>query len=139
MLDELKSALDVTLSYVARSLGLQRSAVYKWYQGSTPHAANRSRIEALREFARAWRMAHLPSLKSYWDVRVPGRQATLGDLLSGQELDLPFLRSVIRALAAVPAAARRPRLGFPERKRDRAKDREWLETSLPATSREDEG
>lgn len=138
ILDELKSAFDVTLSYVARCLRLQRSGVYKWYQGATPHASNRSRIEALREFASAWRMARLSSLRTYWDVRVPGGRATFGELLSGETLDVPVLRSAIRALATRPAAVQPPQLGFPDRKRDRAKDREWLETNLPSTSREDE-
>lgn len=138
ILDELKSALDVTLSHVARCLRLQRSAVYKWYQGATPHAPNRSRIEAMREFAHAWRVAHLASLRTYWDVRVPGGQATLGEMLSGETLDVPVLRSAIRALATRPASVQSSRLGFPNRKRDRAKDREWLETNLPSTSHEDE-
>ena len=111
MLDELKSTLDVTLSYVARSLGLQRSAVYKWYQGSTPWRTARA---LKRSDARG--LAHgAPAVaQELLGRQGAGQAGDLGDLLSGQELDLPFLRSVIRALAAVPqAAARRPRLGFP--------------------------
>src|SRR5882762_7663770 len=52
-LDELKENLDVTLTYIARCLALQRSAIYRWYEGRLPHAANRSRLETVREFASA--------------------------------------------------------------------------------------
>jgi hypothetical protein len=137
-LDELKESLDVTLTYVARCLGMQRSAVYRWYDGRQPHAANRSRLKTLQEFSSAWRAARLPSLRNYWDARVPESGSTLGQLLSADVLDINALRdAIVRLTAGMPT--RRPQLGFPGRKRDRQKDRERLYDLAPPTSREDDG
>jgi hypothetical protein len=137
-LDELKADLGVTLTYIARCLALQRSAIYRWYEGRQPHAANRSRLETVREFASAWRSARLPSLRNYWDTPVAGTAATLGQLLSADALDITALRRAIDGLVsgttAVPQKA--PRLGFPGRKRDQQKDRERLSVLIPPTSHE---
>jgi hypothetical protein len=139
-LDELKANLGVTLTYIARCLAMQRSAIYRWYEDTQPHATNRSRLETVREFASAWRAAKLPSLRRYWDTKVPGTAATLGQLLSSDVLDINALRQAILGLVSdtstMPPKA--PRLGFPGRKRDRQKDRERLSLLIPPTSHEDE-
>lgn len=139
-LDELKENLGVTLTYIARCLALQRSAIYRWYEGRHPHAANRSRLETLREFASAWRAAKLPSLRNYWETPVPGTAATLGQLLSSDALDITALRGAIDSLIAGTRAMppKAPRLGFPGRKRDQQKDRARLSVLIPPTSHEDD-
>lgn len=139
-LDELKANLGVTLTYIARCLALQRSAIYRWYEGRHPHAANRSRLETVREFASAWRAAKLPSLRIYWDTSVPGTTATLGQLLSSNALDITALRRAIDSLVSGTGtmSPKAPRLGFPGRKRDRQKDRERLSVLIPPTSHEDD-
>lgn len=138
-LDELKSNLGVTLTYVAKCLGLQRSAIYKWYEGRQPHASNRSRLKTINEFAAAWKAARLPSLRNYWDISIPGSRSTLGELLSAQTLDIVALRTAIDSItgnaAALPKA---PRLGFPDRKPNPQKDREKLSALISQTSREDD-
>lgn len=139
-LDELKESLDVTLTYVAQCLGMQRSAVYRWYDGRQPHATNRSRLKTVQEFARVWRAARLPSLRNYWDTPVPGHSSTLGQLLSADVLNINALQDAIARLMAGEADLQpKPRkLGFPGRKRDRAKERERLYDLAPPTSSEGE-
>ena len=137
-LNDLKANLGVTLTYIARCLGMQRSALYKWYEGRQPHAANRSRLNTVREFAAAWRAAQLPSLRLYWETPVPGSAATLGQLLSADALDVVALRHALNTLmrntGAMPPKA--PRLGFPARVRDAKRDRERLSVLVPSTSSE---
>jgi hypothetical protein len=137
-LDELKANLGVTLTYVAHCLAMQRSAVYRWYDGRNPHAANRARLETLREFANRWRAAQLPSLRNYWESVVPGTAATLGNLLSSQTLDIASLNAAIDRLITGPATMppKPPQLGFPGRPRNRQKERERLSVLSPTTSRE---
>lgn len=139
-LDELKESLGVTLTYVARCLGMQRSAVYRWYDGRQPHAANRSRLKTLQEFSSTWRGARLPSLRNYWETPVPETGATLGQLLSADALEINALRDAIARLSAGTGTMRpkRPQLGFPGRKRDRQKDRERLYDLVSPTSHEDD-
>jgi len=139
-LDELKESLGVTLTYVARCLGMQRSAVYRWYDGRQPHASNRSRLKTLQEFSSAWRAARLPSLRDYWETVVPETGGTFGQLLSADVLEINALRDAIARLTAGTGTMlpKRPRLGFPGRKRDRQKDRERLYDLVPATSHEDD-
>jgi hypothetical protein len=141
-LDELKDSLGVTLTYVARCLGMQRSAIYRWYDGRQPHAANRSRLKTLQEFSAAWQTARLPSLRNYWDTVVPGEGATLGQLLSADVLSINSLRDAINRLTTGGTMQpKRPKLGFPSSKRDRARERERLYQHIPPTSHEgdDEG
>ncbi len=138
-LDELKANLGVTLTYIARCLAMQRSAIYRWYDGRNPHPANRARLETLREFAHRWRAAQLPSLRSYWESAVPGTSRTLGELLSSQTLEITTLNAAIDSLLnrAEAMPPKIPRLGFPARRRDRKKDRERLSVLSPTTSHED--
>ena len=140
-LEELKANMGVTLTYIARCLGMQRSAIYRWYEGRQPHAANRSRLETIREFAAAWRAAKQPSLRSYWDASVPGSNSTLGELLSSETLDVTALRGAIVGLigGAPTIAPKAPRLGFPGRERNRLRDQDRLSVLIPPTSREDDG
>lgn len=137
-LNDLKASLGVTLTYIAKSLGMQRSAVYKWYEGRQPHAANRSRLNTVSEFAASWRAARLPSLRNYWETPVPGTHSTLGQLLSAEALNVDALRhaidTLVRNTAAMPPKA--PRLGFPRRPHDRQADREHLSLFIPSTSSE---
>lgn len=138
-LDQLKEDLGVTLTYVARCLGMQRSAVYRWYdKGRQPHAGNRSRLKTLQEFASAWRAARLPSLRTYWDTQIPDEDATLGQLLSADTVNINSLRAGITRIAAGAGktAPTRPRLGFPGRKRDRVRERDRLNEIIPSTSHE---
>lgn len=139
-LDELKDSLGVTLTYVARCLGMQRSAVYRWYDGRQPHATNRSRLKTLQEFSSAWRAARLPSLRNYWETPVPETDVTLGELLSADALEINALRDAIARLTAGIGTMlpKRPRLGFPGRKRNRQKDRQRLYDLVSPTSREDD-
>jgi len=140
ILDELKVNLSTTLTYVARCLCMQRSAIYKWYEGRQPHAANRSRLETIREFASAWKAANLPPLRNYWDFEVPGVDMTLGSCLSAETLDINGLRLAIINIARKPIGQNPPQplLGFPGRKRDRKRDRERLGTLAPPISFEDD-
>jgi hypothetical protein len=148
-LDEVKDHLGVTLTYIARCLRMQRSAVYRWYDGRQPHASNRSRLKTLQEFATVWHTARLPSLRNYWDTPVTdqaaaaGRGATLGQLLSAEVLNINSLRDAIARLTsgAAPLQPTRPKLGFPGRKRDRERDRQRFYDLVPPTSHEgdDEG
>jgi hypothetical protein len=139
-LDELKADLGVTLTYVARCLGMQRSAVYRWYDGRSPHPANRARLETIREFGKRWRTARLPPLRNYWESTLPGTSRTLGDLLSSPTLDVAMLETAIDNLAHHTAAipSRPPRLGFPARRRNRERERERLSVLNATTSHEDE-
>jgi hypothetical protein len=139
-LDELKTNLGVTLTYVAHCLAMQRSAVYRWYDGRNPHPGNRARLQTLREFANRWRAARLPSLRNYWDSIVPGTTATLGKLLSSQTLDITSLNAAIDRLITGPATMppKPPQLGFPGRSRNRQKELERLSVLSPMTSHEDE-
>jgi hypothetical protein len=118
---------------------MQRSAIYKWYDGRNPHPANRARLETLREFAVRWRVSQLPSLRSYWESTVPGTSSTLGELLSSQTLEIATLNAAIDSLlnrtGTMPPKI--PRLGFPARRRDRKKDRDRLSVLSPTTSHED--
>jgi hypothetical protein len=138
-LEELKANLGVTLTYVARCLAMQRSAIYKWYEGRYPHPANRARLKTLREFAARWRAAQLPSLRSYWESVIPGTAITLGELLSSQTLDITTLNAAIDNLlnrtGTMPPKT--PRLGFPSRHRNRQKDHDRLSVLSPTTSHED--
>jgi hypothetical protein len=138
-LEELKSNLGVTLTYVAQCLAMQRSAIYRWYEGRNPHPANRARLETLREFGNRWRAAKLASLRNYWESVVPGTEVTLGTLLSAQTLDIAALSAAIERLIYRPAtmSPKAPRLGFPGRPRSRHIERERLSTLSPTTSRED--
>lgn len=138
-LEELKTNLGVTLTYVARCLSMQRSAIYRWYEGRNPHPANRARLQTLREFGNRWRAAELPSLRNYWESVVPGTEVTLGSLLSSQTLDIAALNAAIEQLIHRPATMppKAPRLGFPGRPRNRHNERERLSTLSPTTSRED--
>jgi hypothetical protein len=140
-LDELKRDLGVTLTYVAQCLRMQRSAVYRWYDGRQPHATNRSRLRTLQEFSSAWRAARLPSLRNYWETVVPEIGATVGQILSAEVLEINAFRHAITHLTAGTVPPKRPRLGFPGRKRDRQKERERLHDLAPPTSHEgdDEG
>jgi hypothetical protein len=137
-LDELKKDLGVTLTYVAQCLRMQRSAVYRWYDGRQPHATNRSRLRSLQEFSSAWRAARLPSLRNYWETVVPEIGATVGDILSAVVLEINALLHAITHLTADTVPPKRPRLGFPGRKRDRQKERERLYDLVPPTSHEDD-
>lgn len=138
-LEELKTNLGVTLTYVARCLAMQRSAIYRWYDGRSPHPANRARLETLCEFGYRWRAARLASLRNYWESVVPGMDVTLGNLLSSQTLDIAALNAAIERLIYRPATMppKAPRLGFPGRPRNRRNERERLSTLSPTTSRED--
>lgn len=138
-LDELKESLGVTLTYVAQCLRMQRSAVYRWYDGRQPHASNRSRLKTLQEFSSAWRAAKLPSIRNYWETVIPDLDTTLGGILSADVLEINALRHAITHLAAGAVQPKRPRLGFPGRKRDRFKDRERLHDLISPTSHEDGG
>lgn len=137
-LEELKANLGVTLTYVAQCLAMQRSAIYRWYEGRNPHPANRARLETLSEFGNRWRAAGLGSLRSYWESVVPGTEVTLGNLLSSQTLDLSALNSAITLLIHRPESIqpKAPRLGFLGRTRNRRIERERLSTLSPTTSRE---
>jgi len=139
-LDRLKSDLDVPLVYVARCLGLRRGAVYKWYSGTLPHAANRSRLETIKEFGVAWRTAGLPSLRLYWDYKALGASLSLGDLLSAETVDLNALQESIGAIVAGSrtTSPRKQRLGFARPKGNPKKDRQRLSALVSQTSREDE-
>ena len=139
-LDELKGDLGVTLTYVARCLGMQRSAVYRWYDGRSPHAANRARLETIREFGKRWRAARLPPLRNYWESTIPGTTKTLGDLLSSPTLDVAMLDGAIDKLIhqAASISSRPHRLGFPARRRNRERERERLSVLNTMTSHEDE-
>jgi hypothetical protein len=139
-LDELKTNLGVTLTYIARCLAMQRSAIYRWYDGRNPHPANRARLETLREFAVRWSAAQLPSLRNYWESTVPGTTVTLGELLSSQTLEIATLNAALDSVMshAGTMPPKTPRLGFPSRRRDRQKDRDRLSVLAPTTSHEDE-
>jgi hypothetical protein len=139
-LDEIKANLGVTITYVAHCLAMQRSAIYRWYDGRNPHPANRARLETLREFANRWRAARLPSLRNYWESVIPGTAATLGKLLSSQTLDITSLNAAMDRLINRPATMppKAPRLGFPGRSRNRQKELERLSVLSPMTSREDD-
>jgi hypothetical protein len=119
---------------------MQRSAVYRWYDGRQPHATNRSRLKTLQEFSSAWRAARLPSLRIYWETLVPETGATLGQLLSADALEINALRDAIAGLTAGTGTMppKRQQLGFPGRKRDRQKDRERLYDLVSPTSHEDD-
>jgi transcriptional regulator with XRE-family HTH domain len=137
-LDEIRSDLGITLTYVAHCLGMQRSAVYRWYEGALPHPANRTRLKTLQEFARVWKAANLPSLRTYWESEVPATGKTLGQLLSASALDIAALRAAVEALVAgakliQPKSAR---LGFRDRARNRQKERERLRELAPEASHE---
>lgn len=140
-LDELKESLGVTLTYVAQCLRMQRSAIYRWYDGRQPHAANRSRLKTLQEFSSAWSGARLPSLRNYWDTVIPEIGTTLGQVLSAEVLEINALRHAITRLTTGGFQPKRPRLGFPGRRRNRSKDRDRLYDLAPPTSHEgdDEG
>jgi hypothetical protein len=142
-LDELKDAFGVTLTYIARCLHMQRSALYRWYEGRQPHPTNRSRLKTLQEFANVWRAARLPSLRNYWETPVPGHGATLGQLLSADVLNINSLRDAISRLTngAATMQPTRRKLGFPARRRDRVLERERLYEFVAPTSHEgdDEG
>lgn len=136
-LDELKDSLGVTLTYIAQCLGMQRSAVYRWYDGRQPHATNRSRLKTLQEFSAVWRAARLPSLRNYWETLVPGEDRTLGQLLSADVLNISSLRDAItRLTTGSTMQPKRPKLGFSGRSRDRTRDRERLYVLAPPTSHE---
>lgn len=135
-LDELKENLGVTITYVAQCLRMQRSAVYRWYDGRQPHASNRSRLRTLQEFSSAWRVARLPSLRIYWEAVIPEIGSTLGEILSAEVLEINALRHAITHLTTGFIQPKRPRLGFPNRRRDRSKDRERLYDLIPPTSHE---
>ena len=137
-LEELKANLGVTLTYVAQCLAMQRSAIYRWYEGRSPHPANRARLETLCEFGNRWRMAKLGSLRNYWESVVPGTEVTLGNLLSSQTLDISALNAAIERLIHRPGTMppKAPRLGFSGRPRNRDIHRERLSTLSPMTSRE---
>jgi predicted DNA-binding transcriptional regulator AlpA len=135
-LDELKQNLGITLTYVAQCLQMQRSAVYRWYDGRQPHPSNRSRLKTLQEFSSAWRSAKLPSLRNYWETAIPQMDATLSQILSAEVLEINALRDAIRYLAAGTIPPKRLRLGFPGRTRDKIKDRERLHDLSPPTSHE---
>jgi hypothetical protein len=143
-LDEIKSNLGTTLTYVACCLGMQRSAVYRWYEGRLPHPANRTRLKTLQEFALAWKAANLPSLRAYWESEVPGTGQTLGKLLSAEALDITALRAGVAALVA-GADVMQPKsapLGFRDRARNRQRERDRLSELAPSVSNEgdeDEG
>ena len=140
-LDELKDSLGVTITYVAQCLRMQRSALYRWYDGRQPHASNRSRLKTLQEFSSAWRVARLPSLRNYWETAIPEIGTTLGEILCAEVLEINALRHAITHLTTGVIQPKRPRLGFPSRRRDRSKDRERLYDLIPPTSHEsdDEG
>ena len=136
--DQLKSELNVSLSFIARCLGVRRSALYKWYEGSIPQGANRSRLNTISEFSEVWREANLPSLRNYWELRMPGTSSTIGEILSSSVLDVNLLRTILEFVMhhSKSRSIRGRRFGFPNRKRNLQRDQERLSVISSPISRE---
>lgn len=115
-IDRIRERLGISMTQLAAVLHLQRTTLYKWYQGRQPHAGTEARIAAVEAFAGAWAAQALLPLGKFWDVKIPATNLRVCDVLCDPLRDqtallalLPNIRAVTRPDPVIDPYAPRKR------------------------------
>ena len=117
-LNELRAALSLNKSQLARVMRVTRPTIYEWYEGKDPNATNSQRIRTLSYLLELNAVSGAMPLNARF-VRQPlgPAEPALLDLLCEPRLDQVRVTRTLKRVRVLGSAARRKRMGREDRLR----------------------
>ena len=112
-LNEVRNRLSLNMKQLATAMQVGRPALYRWFDGASPHESNLQRLKLLYDIATEWTQLSQEPVGKNLIIPIGGKES-LASMLSASTLDLPRIRTAMRTIADAMKARndRRERSGY---------------------------
>ena len=107
--DDIRSALSLSITELSAILDVKRPTIYSWLRGdSQPHSINLERIAILHQISKRWNELSGRQLRRHLRHAFDKNGTTLFGLLKKDDLNMDEIENHLIALASLPSAEKLP-------------------------------